>query len=220
MDVLHLSSTAGQSGTSPAVAVRAALVVSLRGETKHARRRSAMPSHGDEISELIFVTPRLIPIAPCRPRLEIFAEHTDMIEPLSLDEDYLDVTVNKQSKSRQIAMIRARIKVTRRRISYCQFLARMAYVSKTEWSGGDHAAHGANLRQWYSKKFHGWVSGTEEDAAPQHQTGTTSRRIRSTSCRHFESGFRYYRFRGESMRRPVGQMYGSLWARRTLRLGI
>ncbi len=65
---------------------------------------------------------------------EIFAEHTDLIEPLSLDEAYLDVTQNKQgiSFATEIAtIIRARIKeVTGLNasagISYCKFLAKMA----------------------------------------------------------------------------------------------
>lgn len=65
---------------------------------------------------------------------EIFAEHTDLIEPLSLDEAYLDVTDNNQGIpiTTEIAMmIRARIKeVTGLNasagISYCKFLAKMA----------------------------------------------------------------------------------------------
>src|SRR5690606_40739441 len=65
---------------------------------------------------------------------EIFAEHTDLIEPLSLDEAYLDVTTNKQNiaVATEIAtIIRARIKeVTGLNasagISYCKFLAKLA----------------------------------------------------------------------------------------------
>ncbi|MDH8506207.1 DNA polymerase IV, partial [Klebsiella pneumoniae] len=61
---------------------------------------------------------------------EIFAEHTDLIEPLSLDEAYLDVSENKQAIpiATEIAMqIRARIKeVTGLNasagVSYCKFL--------------------------------------------------------------------------------------------------
>jgi DNA polymerase-4 len=65
---------------------------------------------------------------------EIFAEHTPIIEPLSLDEAYLDVTVNLQEipLARDVALaIRAKIKeVTGLNasagISYNKFLAKLA----------------------------------------------------------------------------------------------
>jgi nucleotidyltransferase/DNA polymerase involved in DNA repair len=66
--------------------------------------------------------------------LEIFAEHTPIIEPLSLDEAYLDVTENLQGipLARDVALaIRAKIKeVTGLNasagISYNKFLAKLA----------------------------------------------------------------------------------------------
>ena len=85
--------------------------------------------------ELIFVAPRFETYRAISAQIrEIFAEHTDMIEPLSLDEAYLHVTLNKHGieVATQVAtMIRARIKeVTHLNasagISYCKFLAKMA----------------------------------------------------------------------------------------------
>ena len=99
--------------------------------------RSAMPSvtAKRKCPELIFVAPRFETYRAISAQIrEIFAEHTDMIEPLSLDEAYLDVTLNKHGieVATQVAtMIRARIKeVTHLNasagISYCKFLAKMA----------------------------------------------------------------------------------------------
>jgi DNA polymerase-4 len=99
--------------------------------------RSAMPSVTAKrrCPELIFVPPRFDVYRAISAQIrEIFAEHTDLIEPLSLDEAYLDVTENKLGipvASEIAAMVRARIKeVTGLNasagISYCKFLAKMA----------------------------------------------------------------------------------------------
>lgn len=99
--------------------------------------RSALPSvtARRRCPELIFVPPRFDVYRAVSAQIrEIFAEHTDLIEPLSLDEAYLDVTDNKQDipVATDIAtMIRARIReVTGLNasagISYCKFLAKMA----------------------------------------------------------------------------------------------
>lgn len=99
--------------------------------------RSAMPSvtAKRKCPELIFVPPRFDVYRAVSAQIrEIFAEHTDLIEPLSLDEAYLDVTENKHGIpiATEIAtIIRARIKeVTGLNasagISYCKFLAKMA----------------------------------------------------------------------------------------------
>ncbi len=99
--------------------------------------RSALPSvtARRRCPELIFVPPRFDVYRAVSAQIrEIFAEHTDLIEPLSLDEAYLDVTENKQGIpiATEIAtIIRARIKeVTGLNasagISYCKFLAKMA----------------------------------------------------------------------------------------------
>ena len=60
--------------------------------------RSAMPAVRAErlCPEAIFVPPDFVRYrAVSRQTREIFRRHTDMIEPLSLDEAYLDVTENK-----------------------------------------------------------------------------------------------------------------------------
>lgn len=99
--------------------------------------RSALPSVTAKrrCPDLIFVKPRFDVYRSVSAQIrEIFAEHTDLVEPLSLDEAYLDVTVNKQNinVATEIArLIRARIKeVTGLNasagISYCKFLAKMA----------------------------------------------------------------------------------------------
>ncbi len=99
--------------------------------------RSALPSVTAKrrCPDLIFVKPRFDVYRAVSGQIrEIFAEHTDLIEPLSLDEAYLDVTENKQKLAiaTEIATaIRARIKeVTGLNasagISYCKFLAKMA----------------------------------------------------------------------------------------------
>jgi DNA polymerase-4 len=99
--------------------------------------RSAMPSvtAKRQCPDLIFVKPRFeVYKAVSQQIREIFAEHTPIIEPLSLDEAYLDVTENLQGipLARDVALtIRAKIKeVTRLNasagISYNKFLAKLA----------------------------------------------------------------------------------------------
>jgi DNA polymerase IV len=99
--------------------------------------RSAMPSvtAKRQCPDLIFVKPRFeVYKAVSRQIREIFVEHTPIIEPLSLDEAYLDVTENLQNipLARDVALaIRAKIKeVTGLNasagISYNKFLAKLA----------------------------------------------------------------------------------------------
>src|SRR5438034_10439315 len=99
--------------------------------------RSAMPSvtARRQCPDLIFVKPRFeVYKAISRQIREIFAEHTPIIEPLSLDEAYLDVTENLQGipLPRDIALrIREKIKeVTDLNasagVSYNKFLAKLA----------------------------------------------------------------------------------------------
>jgi DNA polymerase-4 len=85
--------------------------------------------------DLIFVEPRFeVYKAISRQIRDIFAEHTPIIEPLSLDEAYLDVTENLQGipLARDIALrIREKIKVgtglnASAGISYNKFLAKLA----------------------------------------------------------------------------------------------
>jgi DNA polymerase-4 len=99
--------------------------------------RSAMPSvtAKRQCPDLVFVKPRFEVYNGVSEQIrEIFAEHTPIIEPLSLDEAYLDVTENLQNipLARDVALaIRAKIKeVTGLNasagISYNKFLAKLA----------------------------------------------------------------------------------------------
>jgi len=99
--------------------------------------RSAMPSvtAKRQCPGLIFVKPRFEVYKAVSQQIRtIFAEHTAIIEPLSLDEAYLDVTENLQgiALARDVALaIRARIKDetglnASAGISYNKFLAKLA----------------------------------------------------------------------------------------------
>ena len=99
--------------------------------------RSAMPSvtARRKCPELIFVKPRFDVYRAVSHRIRsIFAEYTPLIEPLSLDEAYLDVTENLKGvvSATEIAeQIRARIHsetslTASAGISYNKFLAKMA----------------------------------------------------------------------------------------------
>ncbi|WP_348538677.1 DNA polymerase IV [Sphingomonas brevis] len=99
--------------------------------------RSAMPSVTAKrrCPELVFVKPRFdVYRAASQQIREIFADYTDLIEPLSLDEAYLDVTEDRRGlgSARAIAEeIRARIKAetgltASAGVSYCKFIAKLA----------------------------------------------------------------------------------------------
>src|ERR1044071_7708953 len=99
--------------------------------------RSAMPSitAKRQCPDLIFVKPRFeVYKTISRQIRDIFAEHTPIIEPLSLDEAYLDVTENLQGipLARDVALrIREKIKAetdlnASAGISYNKFLAKLA----------------------------------------------------------------------------------------------
>ena len=99
--------------------------------------RSAMPSvtARRKCPELVFVRPRFEVYRAVSAQIRaIFAEFTDLIEPLSLDEAYLDVTENKAglAAATEVARrIRARILeetglTASAGISYCKFLAKIA----------------------------------------------------------------------------------------------
>jgi DNA polymerase-4 len=99
--------------------------------------RSAMPSvtAKRQCPDLIFVKPRFDAYKAVSLQIrEIFAEHTHLIEPLALDEAYLDVTENRKGigTATEIAMeIRARIQAetgltASAGVSYNKFLAKLA----------------------------------------------------------------------------------------------
>jgi DNA polymerase IV len=99
--------------------------------------RSAMPSVTAKrmCPELIFMKPRFDAYKAISLQIRaIFAEHTPLIEPLSLDEAYLDVTENLQgiASATEIAQaIRAKIRAetgltASAGVSYNKFLAKLA----------------------------------------------------------------------------------------------
>ncbi len=99
--------------------------------------RSAMPSVTARrlCPDLVFVRPRFEVYKAASAEIHaVFAEHTDLIEPLSLDEAYLDVTQNKHglSSATEVAKaIRATILartglVASAGVSYNKFLAKVA----------------------------------------------------------------------------------------------
>ena len=99
--------------------------------------RSAMPSvtAQRQCPDLIFVKPRFEAYkAVSRQIREIFARHTDIIQPLSLDEAYLDVTIDTQGIGSAVKVakaIRAAIKeetglTASAGVSYNKFIAKLA----------------------------------------------------------------------------------------------
>ena len=99
--------------------------------------RSAMPSVTAKrrCPELIFVKPRFDVYREVSRQIRaIFADYTDLIEPLSLDEAYLDVTADRRGlgTARAIAEeIRRRIReetglTASAGVSYCKFVAKLA----------------------------------------------------------------------------------------------
>lgn len=99
--------------------------------------RSAMPSVTAQrrCPELVFVPPRFDVYREVSQQIRrIFARHTDLIEPLSLDEAYLDVTHDRQaigSAVRIARMIRADIRAetgltASAGVSYNKFIAKLA----------------------------------------------------------------------------------------------
>jgi DNA polymerase-4 len=99
--------------------------------------RSAMPSvtAQRQCPDLIFVKPRFEAYkAVSRQIRDIFARHTDLIQPLSLDEAYLDVTHDKQGIGSAVKIakaIRAAIRdetglTASAGVSYNKFIAKLA----------------------------------------------------------------------------------------------
>ena len=99
--------------------------------------RSAMPSVTAKrrCPELVFVKPRFDVYKAVSNQIRaIFADYTELIEPLSLDEAYLDVTDDRLGlgSARAIAEeIRARIRAetgltASAGVSYCKFIAKLA----------------------------------------------------------------------------------------------
>ncbi|ANH08584.1 DNA polymerase IV [Shinella sp. HZN7] len=181
--------------------------------------RSALPSITAKrrCPDLIFVPPRFDVYRAVSSQIHaIFAEHTDLIEPLSLDEAYLDVTANKQGIriATEIATrIRARIKeVTGLNasagISYCKFLAKMASdLNKPNGQAVITPKNGPAFVEGLAvKKFHGVGPAT---AAKMERLGIlTGADLREKSLaflqEHFgKSGAWYYNISRGIDDRPV-----------------
>lgn len=99
--------------------------------------RSAMPSVTAKrrCPELVFVKPRFDAYRAASQQIRaIFADYSDLVEPLSLDEAYLDVTEDRLGlgSARAIAEdIRRRIRdetglTASAGVSYCKFIAKLA----------------------------------------------------------------------------------------------
>lgn len=170
--------------------------------------RSAMASvtAKRKCPELIFVPPRFDVYRAISAQIrEVFSEHTDLIEPLSLDEAYLDVTKNRldiASATMIAEMIRAKILLVTgltasAGISYNKFLAKMA--SDQNKPNGQFVItprHGpAFVEALPVKKFHGVGPAT---AAKMEALGIeTGADLRGRSLaflqQHFgKSGLWYY----------------------------
>ncbi|MBX5196712.1 DNA polymerase IV [Rhizobium leguminosarum] len=136
---------------------------------------SAMPSvtAARKCPDLIFVKPRFEAYKEVSRQIrEIFTEYTPLVEPLSLDEAYLDVTDNL--KEMPIAMeiaseIRAKIKAVTglnasAGISYNKFLAKMASdLNKPNGQAVITPKNGPNFIEGLAvKKFHGVGPATAE----------------------------------------------------------
>jgi DNA polymerase-4 len=137
--------------------------------------RSAMASvtAARKCPDLIFVKPRFEVYRAISQQIrEIFAEYTPVIEPLSLDEAYLDVTENLKDMpvATEIALeIRAKIKAVTglsasAGISYNKFLAKMASdLNKPNGQAVITPKNGeAFVEQLAVDKFHGVGPATAE----------------------------------------------------------
>ncbi len=157
--------------------------------------------------DLVFVKPRFDVYRAVSAQIrDVFAEHTDLIEPLSLDEAYLDVTENKQGipvATLVATIIRERIKAVTglnasAGISYCKFLAKMASdLNKPNGQAVITPAMGPRfVAELPVKKFHGVGPAT---AAKMERLGILSGAdLRSKSLAflqgHFgKSGLWYHR---------------------------
>ncbi len=88
---------------------RGGVVAAASYEARRFGIRSAMPSKraAQLCPDLLFVRPRFAVYKEVSAHIrQIFHRHTDLIEPLSLDEAYLDVSVDKQGIGSAIAIAR------------------------------------------------------------------------------------------------------------------
>ncbi|HEU0043166.1 DNA polymerase IV [Sphingomonas sp.] len=144
------------------------VVAAASYEARAAGVRSALPSVTAlrRCPELVFVRPRFdVYKAVSRQIHAIFADYTDLIQPLSLDEAYLDVTADRRALATAWATakeIRARILTetgltASAGISYNKFLAKLA--SDQRKPNGQFAVTPAMGPDWVQalpvSRFHG-----------------------------------------------------------------
>ena len=168
--------------------------------------RSAMPSVVAQrrCPDLIFTKPRFeVYRAVSRQIREIFAQHSDLIEPLSLDEAYLDVTVDKQGIGSAVKIARAIRAAIREEtgltasagVSYNKFIAKLA-SDQNKPDGlcvilpNQGAAFVAGLPV---RRFHGvGPRSAERMAALGIETGADlAARSEEWLCQHFGSAGHY-----------------------------
>lgn len=118
-------------------AARRGVVMTASYEARRFGVRSAMPSGEAQrlCPELVFVPPRMEAYRDAgRALLEVYRRYTDLVEPLALDEAYLDVTDPKRgppSGTRVAEAIRREARAdtgltVSAGVSYCKFLAKLA----------------------------------------------------------------------------------------------
>jgi len=181
--------------------------------------RSAMPSSTAlrRCPELIFTPPRFEVYRAVSAQIHaVFADYTDLVEPLSLDEAYLDVTANRRGVATATATaeeIRARILeatglTASAGISYNKFLAKLASDQRKP-NGQFVVPPGrgeAFVQDMPVKRFHGVGPVTAEKMARLGiETGEDLRRQSLAFLQHHfgKSGPWYYSIaRGEDDR-PV-----------------
>jgi impB/mucB/samB family len=128
---------------------------------------SAMPSITAmrKCPDLIFVKPRFDAYKAISLQIrEVFAEYTPIIEPLSLDEAYLDVTENRKgiiSATRIAEEIRARIRAETELtasagVSYDKFLAKLASDHRKPDTPGTWGYRAAATAAWASSTVLRW----------------------------------------------------------------
>lgn len=169
--------------------------------------RSAMPSvtARRKCPDLVFVPPRFDVYRAVSAQIRaIFAEFTDLIEPLSLDEAYLDVTQNKPGIDTATAvarLIRARIaKVTgltaSAGVSYNKFLAKLASdLNKPDGQAVITPARGpAFVQALPVARFHGVGPATAARMARLgiHTGADLAARDTAFLNRHFGKAGRWY----------------------------
>lgn len=180
---------------------------------------SAMPSltAARLCPELIFVRPRFDHYRAVSQQIRaIFGEYTDLVEPLSLDEAYLDVTENKMGLTTATGIardicrrIQAETGLTASAgISVNKFLAKVA--SDIHKPAGITLIHPDRMHRFLEKlpikKFHGIGAKTAEKMRRMgiHTGADLKARTELELARHFgKAGRHYYRIVRALDERPV-----------------